>query len=363
MNKRTPLFEIHKQMGARIIAFSGWDMPVQYTTIIDEHLNTRTNASLFDISHMGVFEASGRDSFNLIQQLITNDISRSDVGEALYTPICYENGTIVDDIIIYMISPDHFLLVVNASNRDKDLSWINQIAKAFDIELKDISNDTALLALQGPKAEKILQKITTTDLGKIKHFGLVYDYLYNTKVLISRTGYTGEDGFELFFAPKEAERLWTGLLEIGKEDGIMPAGLGARDTLRLEACLRLYGMDIDDTTTPLEAGLAWSVRFDKPDFIGKEALLKQLGNIKRRLIAFEMTDRAIARHGYPVYKDEKISGYVTSGTFSPGLNKSIGMAYVDLEYTKIGEEIEIMIRNKPFKAKIVQMPFIKRQRI
>lgn len=360
MSKKTPLFETHKQMGAKIVDFGGWDMPVQYTNIIEEHLNTRENAGLFDISHMAEFMITGKDSFKFIQWLITNDISNLYAGKAIYTPICYENGSFVDDIIIYMIKQGSFFFVVNASNADKDLNWINKTSSGFDVKIINVSNDTAGLALQGPKAENILKRITKTDIDKIGRFESVYGYLNNIETLISRTGYTGEDGFELYFPSKDAIALWNLLLETGKSSGIMPAGLGARDTLRLEACLRLYGNDIDDTTTPLEAGLEWTVKFNKDDFIGKKALTNRAGNIKRRLIAFEMLEKPIARHNYPVFKEGCNIGHVTSGTFSPSLKKPIGMAYVDAKFANVGGVIEVLIRDKCYKARIAPMPFIRR---
>lgn len=360
MTKRTPLFEIHRQMGARIVDFGGWDMPVQYTNIIDEHVNTRTNAGLFDVSHMGELEISGSDSFNFIQWLVTNDISLLEPGMSLYTPMCFENGTFVDDLIIYKIKKDHFLFVVNASNSEKDLDWIKKNKNGFSVNIKDSSIVAAELALQGPKAERILQMITETDLSKIEYFRFAPALLDNIRSLVSRTGYTGEDGFELFVESKDVVSLWNSLLEIGKMEGLKPAGLGARDTLRLEACLRLYGNDIDDTTTPLEAGLRWTVKFDKTDFIGKKALLNQSSNLEKRLVAFEMRDKPIARHGYTIFKEDNNIGYVTSGTFSPSLKKPLGMAYVNAKFANVGEKIEILIRNNRFKAEIMVMPFIRR---
>lgn len=351
--KKTPLYEEHIKLGAKVVGFGGYLMPVQYTNIIEEHVNTRTNAGLFDISHMGEFEISGKDSFRFIQWLVTNDISKLEVGKGLYTPMCYENGTIVDDLFVYMLAPEKFLLVVNAANSDKDFSWVRKVSEGFEVEFKDVSNDTAELALQGPKAEKILQKVTDVDLANLNYFRFVYSNLNGTRALISRTGYTGEDGFELYIDPDEVVHVWNKLLEVGEEDGLKPVGLGARNTLRLEACLRLYGNDIDDTTTPLEAGMGWTVKFDKGDFIGKGELLKQKGNLKRRIVAFEMVDKAIARHSYPISKENADIGHVTSGTFSPILKKPIGMAYVNVEHVREGEEIEILIRNKHYKAQIV----------
>ncbi|MGR3220492.1 MAG: glycine cleavage system aminomethyltransferase GcvT [Candidatus Anammoxibacter sp.] len=361
MAKKTPLYDTHKEMGAKIVNFGGWDMPVQYTGLIGEHLNTRKNAGLFDISHMGEIEISGKDSFKFVQRLITNDISCLSVGGALYTPICDEKGGFVDDIIVYMIKPAHFLLVVNASNTDKDIKWINKISEGFNVEINDVSADTADLALQGPEAENILKKITKTDISKIKYFGFTYGDLNGTKTLISRTGYTGEDGFELYFHSSFAVEIWNLLLDVGKSFGLTAVGLGARDTLRLEACLRLYGNDIDDTINPFEAGLKWTVNLNKDDFIGKDALVAHAGNIKRKLIAFEMIGKPIARHNYSVFKNGHEIGSVTSGTFSPSLKKPIGMAFVNTEYANIGEMIEVLIRNKRYEAQIVSMPFVEKR--
>ena len=360
MAKRTPLFDTHKQMGARIVDFGGWDMPVQYTNLIEEHLNTRENVGLFDISHMSEIEISGKDSFSFIQWLITNDISDLDIGNALYTPICNEKGGFVDDIIVYKIKPTHFLLVVNASNADKDLKWINKMSEGFNVEIVDVSSDTAELALQGPEAENILKEITKTDISKIKYFEFAYGDLNGVKTLISRTGYTGEDGFELYFPSRDAVEIWNHLLKVGSDCGIKPVGLGARDTLRLEACLRLYGNDIDEAANPFEAGLEWAVKLNKEDFVGKRALVNHSGNIKRKLVAFEMLEKPIARHNYDVFKSENKIGNVTSGTFSPSLKKPIGLAYVNMAHANIGDIIEVLIRDKRYKARIVSMPFVKK---
>lgn len=362
MGKRTPFLEFHKNAGAKIVDFGGWEMPIQYTSIIEEHLNTRSNAGLFDISHMGEFEVIGKDAFAFVQRLITNDISTLNIGQAVYTPLCYENGTFVDDIIVYLINSDKILLVVNASNTEKDFLWIDNICKKskLNAEVRNISDVTALLALQGPNSSQILQKVVEYDLDEINYFGAVFCNAGDVEVMISKTGYTGEQGFELFFNEKDAVILWDKLLEAGVPDGLKPVGLGARDTLRLEAGMRLYGNDIDETVTPLEAGLSWAVNFDKDDFVGKEALVKQSSSVKRFLIGFEMVDKSIARHGYPVWKNGVNIGRVTSGTFSPSLKKPIGMAYVCNEYSEIECEIEIEIRGKNHKAKVVSLPFIKR---
>ena len=363
MGKRSPLYDVHKQLSARFTDFGGWEMPVQYSTnIIKEHINTRENAGLFDISHMSEIEIIGKDSFKFVQYLITNDIARIGIGKALYTPLCYEDGTFVDDVIIYMLEKDKFFIVANASNREKDIDWITKVSKGFNLKISDVSNKTAGLALQGPKAEEILKKITKTDICKLTYFEFIYEYLNNFKVLISRTGYTGEDGFELYFHTKYAIDIWNLILDVGDCFGILPAGLGARDTLRLEACLRLYGNDIDDTVTPIEAGLYWAVGSDKDDFMGKKALINHAKNVTKKLVAFEMFGNHIARHKYHIFKEECKIGYVTSGSFSPSLEKPIGLGYVDTKFANIGEIVEVLIRNKYFKAIIVPMPFISKNK-
>ncbi len=361
MSNQTPVFEVHKQMGATMVNFGGWEMPIRYTSIIDEHNATRNNAGLFDISHMGEIAVAGAGSEKFIQYLVTNDISALKAGQAIYSPICYENGTIVDDVIIYKFDAECFLLVVNASNAEKDLNWINKTAADFDVEIRDVGPETAEFSIQGPKAELVLQKLTETDLSKIGYFGFAEGDLKGRRALISRTGYTGEDGFELFFHPDGAVELWNAILDAGKDEGVKPVGLGARDTLRLEACLRLYGNEISDAITPLEAGLGWTVKFDKGDFAGKAALQEKSSNIESRLVGFEMAGRAIARHSYEVYRDGAKAGYVTSGTFSPTLQKPVGMAYLDKKYAFAGEEFVVLIRDKRFAARVVSMPLVERR--
>lgn len=361
MGKKTALYEVHKKSGANIVDFGGWDMPVQYTSIIEEHLNTRKSAGLFDISHMGMFEISGEDALAFVQDIITNDVGSVQAGTAIYSPLCYENGTFVDDIIVYFENTTSLRLVVNASNVDKDFAWITKLSEGRNVEVENVSEDTGILAIQGPESAKILQELTVVDLASLEKFRFLSGFIGNIAVMISRTGYTGEDGFELYFEPEHAEHLWNRLFECGGKYGMLPVGLGARDTLRLEAGMRLYGNDIDDTTTPIEAGLGWSVAFEKLSFAGKDSLSGQIGNINRKLVGFEMLDKPIARHGYEVYKDGCKIGNVTSGTYSPSLNKPIGMAYVGLEHVKFGSEFEVLIRNKPFKARVVKMPFLSNQ--
>jgi len=361
MIKRTPLFEAHKKLGARIIEFFGWEMPVQYTSIIEEHNAVRNKAGLFDVSHMGRIDVSGPDSFDFVQKLITNDVSRIEKKQALYSPMCYESGTIIDDLIVYKLDGDHFLVVVNGSNREKDFEWMEK-NKEGDMQLKNVSDEIGMIAFQGPIAEKVLQKITDYDLSSLKYFQIDDMELNGIKTMTARTGYTGEDGFEIYAADVEIKHIWNKILELGKDEGVVPVGLGARNTLRLEACMMLYGNDIDDTTTPLEAPLSWTVKFDKDNFIGKEKLLEQKEKgVKKKLVAFEMIDRGIPRHGYKIFVENEI-GIVTSGTFSPTLKKNIGLGYVDVKFKEIGNVIKIQIRNNLCRAKIVKIPFYKRSR-
>jgi len=364
MLKKTSLFEIHKRLGAKIIEFGPWLMPLYYTSIIDEHNTVRNKVGLFDVSHMGEFSIRGKNALAFIQRLITNDTSHLSNNQALYTPMCNNKGTIIDDLLIYKFSDQHFMLIVNASNIEKDYRWIEEVARKFnkDIILRNISDETSLLALQGPKAEGILQKITDLDLSQIKYYWFKEEKVTGVQAIVSRTGYTGEDGFEIYIKPEYASRVWSRLLEIGKEEGIRPVGLGARDTLRLECALLLYGNDMDETKTPLETNIARTVKFDKEDFIGKEALLKQKEEgIKQRLVGFELLERGVPRHNYPILKDKERIGMVTSGSFSPTLRKGIGLGYVKTDQAKEGTEIQIQIREKSTKARIVKIPFYKRR--
>lgn len=361
MTKRTPLFEAHKKSGARFVEFFGWEMPIQYTSIIEEHNAVRNKAGLFDVSHMGRIDVSGPDSFDFVQKLITNDVSKLEKKQALYTPMCYESGTIVDDLIVYKLDDDHFLLVINASNREKDFEWMKKNEEG-DMQLKNVSDEVGMIAFQGPNSEKVLQRLTDYDLSALKYFRIDDIELDGIKTMTARTGYTGEDGFEIYAADVEIKHIWNKILELGKEEGVVPVGLGARNTLRLEACMMLYGNDIDDTTTPLEAPLSWTVKLDKDHFIGKEKLLEQKEKgVKKKLVAFEMIDRGIPRHGYKIFAEDEI-GIVTSGTFSPTFKKNIGLGYVDIKFKEIGNEIKIHIRNNLCRAKIVKIPFYKRSK-
>lgn len=334
-----------------MLNFHGWEMPLHYSSgIINEHLNTRTNLSLFDVSHMGRFEVKGTDAYDCIQTLVTNDISKLDNNMALYSPICYENGGIIDDLIIYMFNREKFLIVVNASNREKDLEWIIKHLKSATI-VEDITDKIALLALQGPLAQSILEKAAIVDLNlnRLKPFNFTITNIFGIECIISRTGYTGEDGFELFFDSSKIE-IWDKLIQLGSKINIKPAGLGARDTLRLEAGLMLYGNDMDENTTPLEVPLKWTVKFEKNGFIGKKALINQ--QINRKLVGFEVLEKRVARHGNEVLMNSKKIGFVTSGTFSPILKKSIGFCFVPI-YVNPNELIEINIGGKLYKAKVL----------
>jgi glycine cleavage system T protein (aminomethyltransferase) len=348
---KTPFYDIHRSFGAKMLNFHGWEMPLHYSSgIINEHLNTRTNVSLFDVSHMGRFEVKGTDAYDCLQTLVTNDISKLDNNMALYSPICYENGGIIDDLIIYMFNRKKFLIVVNASNREKDLEWIIKHLRSATI-IEDITDKIALLALQGPLAQSILEKAAIVDLNlnQLKPFNFIITNIFGIECIISRTGYTGEDGFELFFDSSKIE-IWDKLIQLGSKINIKPAGLGARDTLRLEAGLMLYGNDIDENTTPLEAPLKWTVKFEKNEFIGKKALINQ--QINRKLVGFEVLEKRVARHGNEVLMNSKKIGFVTSGTFSPTLKKSIGFCFVPV-YVNPNELIEINIGGKLYKANVL----------
>jgi aminomethyltransferase len=362
---KTPIYNLYDSYGSKIIDFGGWALPVQFKGIIEEHNNVREKAGLFDVSHMGEINVNGVDAEKFLQHLCTNDIAVAEVGQAIYTFFCYEHGGVVDDLIVYKIADDSYMLVVNAANTDKDYEWIlTQLQVGnWQVDVKNVSVETALLALQGPNAQKILQKLTEYDLSLIKRFRFIKDLsVAGFPALVSRTGYTGEDGFELYVDHDAARTLWSKILEIGAEDGAMPIGLGARDTLRLEANLPLYGHELSTDISPLEANLNFFVKLNKTDFIGKEALVNQKqAGVSRKLVGFKMLDRGIPRSDYPVYVNSTEIGKVTSGTFAPTLKENIGIALIDVEYSKVGTIIDVGIRNKKLKAEIIQMPFYKRK--
>jgi aminomethyltransferase len=360
--KKTPLNARHRSLGARMVDFGGWDMPVEYSGIVDEHMAVRTRAGLFDVSHMGQIEIAGADAMKAIQRITTNDASRLAINQAQYSALATPQGTVVDDVLTYKLSDEHFMLVVNASNIIKDFKWItDNIAGIGDAVAVNTSSRYALLALQGPAALSILQTLTGVNLADIKYYWFTTGEVANVLATISRTGYTGEDGFEVFVPPAQAERVWDAILAAGKSAGAVPVGLGARDTLRLEAAMRLYGNDMDETTTVMEAGLGWIVGWKKDDFIGADVLRAQKASgTPRTLVGFEVVDRAIARHGYPVYVNGEKAGVVTSGTQTPFVKKAIGMAYLPTDKSQTGTEFEIEVRGRRVKAQVVPMPFYKR---
>jgi aminomethyltransferase len=361
--RKTPLHARHLALGARMVPFGGWDMPVEYSGIGDEHLAVRTRAGLFDVSHMGEIEIAGGDALPAVQHITSNDAAKLKVGQAQYSGLTTPAGTFVDDVLVYRLAETHFLLVVNASNIEKDYAWIStHIASAGDAVAVNASSRYALIAVQGPAARDVLQPLTGIDLSTIKYYWFATGEVAATRCTISRTGYTGEDGYEVFVAPALAVRVWDAILQSGRSVDLQPAGLGARDTLRLEAAMRLYGNDIDDSTSVLEADLEWIVSWTKGDFVGRDALRSQKSaGLSRRLVGFEMLDRAIARHGYACYIDGTEAGVVTSGTQTPFLKKAIGMAYLPAS-TAPDAEFEIDIRNRRARARIAPLPFYKRPR-
>jgi aminomethyltransferase len=345
-----------------MVEFGGWDMPVEYSGIVDEHLAVRSRAGLFDVSHMGEIEIAGADALKAVQQIASNDASRLAGNQAQYSALTTPEGTFVDDVLTYRLADDHFMLVVNAANIIKDFNWITrQLTNFGDAAVVNTSSRYALMALQGPAARDVLQTLTAVNLCDIKYYWFTTGEVAGVRATISRTGYTGEDGFEVFVAPASAERVWDAILMAGQAAGVVPAGLGARDTLRLEAAMRLYGSDMDETTTVLEADLGWIVGWKKDSFIGADVLRRQKEHgVTRKLAGFEVIDRAIARHGYDVYVDGARAGVVTSGTQTPYLKKAIGMAYLPVEKTTAGTEFEVDVRGRRARAQVVAMPFYKR---
>jgi len=361
--KKTPLNARHRASGARMVGFGGWDMPVEYSGIVAEHLAVRERAGIFDVSHMGEIEIAGKNALDGLQRISCNDASKLQVGQAHYSGLMTTSGTYVDDLLVYRLAKEHFLLVVNASHIPEDYAHIAEhIRPAGDVVAVDASSRYALIAIQGPEAAAVLQPLTAVELPAIKYYWFAHGEVAGVRATVSRTGYTGEDGFEIFVPPQSADRVWLALLESGRSAGVIPCGLGARDTLRLEAAMRLHGNDIDDTTTPLEADLGWMVGWNKGDFLGADVLRRQkAGGLQRRLVGFEMLDRGIARHGYGVCVGGAVVGRVTSGTQTPYLKKAIGMAYLPLEHTSPGTEFEVDIRGRRTLAKVVSLPFYKRQ--
>ena len=354
--KLTPLNESHIKLGAKMADFGGWHMPIQYQGIIEEHMAVRTKAGLFDVSHMGEIWVKGSDALNFVQKMVSNDVSKLENGQIQYAVLCNEKGGTVDDLLVYKMAENEYLLVVNASNKDKDFQWMMQ-HKEGSVEITDKSDSTAQLALQGPISAEVLQSITDIDLSNIKYYCWEYGKISGIECLISRTGYTGEDGFEIYLEPKHAPELWEKILAAG--DGkVVPVGLGARDTLRFEAGMPLYGNELGEDISPLEAKLSKFAVLDKEYFIGIEALKKQkAAGVSRKLVGFEMLDKGIARSNYPVFIDDEEIGFVTTGSPAPYLNKNLGVALVKVEHAVVGKELLIDIRGKKKKAITIATPF------
>ncbi|KUO70507.1 MAG: glycine cleavage system protein T [Clostridia bacterium BRH_c25] len=357
--KKTALYNAHGKYGGKVIDFAGWALPVQYEGLTAEHEAVRANAGIFDVSHMGEVEVRGNQATDFVQNLVTNDISVMNENQVIYAMMCYPHGGVVDDLLVYKHTNDYYLLVINASNVDKDFQWMKDNVGNYDVELKNTSEDVSEVALQGPKAQKILQELTDTNLNEIAFFYFKTDVkIAGRSCLVSRTGYTGEDGFEIYMKHEDAEHVWDKILEAGKAKGAMPTGLGCRDTLRFEANLPLYGNELSSEITPLEAGFGMFVKLDKPNFIGKEALVKQKSEgLKRKIVGFEMEGPGIPRHGYDVLSNGKNIGFVTTGYYSPSLKKNIGLAMVGIEYSELGTPIDIQIRKNAVKAKVVSRKF------
>jgi aminomethyltransferase len=358
--KRTPLYSAHRRAGAKMVEFAGWEMPVQYTGVIDEHLAVRSRAGLFDVSHMGEIEVRGAGALELCQRLTANDLSRVKLSQAQYNLLLNEHGGVIDDVIFYRLQPEIFFICVNASNTEKDFDWIERQA-AGRVEVENVSAKYAQLALQGPLAASILQPLTACDLAGLRSFFFAFADVASIRCLVARTGYTGEEGCEIYCDGADAERLWSALLEAGAPVGLVPVGLGARDTLRLEKAYPLYGHELDDTTTPLEAGLEWVTKFSKPVFIGREILLRQKeAGLTRKLVGLELLEPGIARSEYGLFKNGRLIGRVTSGTKSPSLGKSIALGYLASEEAVIDNTIEVEIRTRKVPARIVSVPFYRR---
>lgn len=360
--KKTPLYETHKKSGARMVEFGGWLMPVQYSGIKEEHLAVRSSAGIFDVSHMGEFEVSGSDALAFLQYLTPNDVSRIAVGCAQYNALLNDKAGIIDDIFVYRLEDNRYLLCVNASNTEKDWSWLKENAPKFRVELENISAKTALLAVQGPKSSAIVEKVAGKGIAQIKRLGVTSGEISGAKAIFARTGYTGEDGFEIFFDASKAEEVWEILLEAGKEHNLVPAGLGARDTLRLEMGYPLHGNDIDEEHTPFESNIGWICKLDKGDFVGRDVLIKQKSEgVKEKLTGAVLSDKGVPRHGYEVLSPtgEKI-GIVTSGTMSPSLGEGIALVRLRPDYADEGREIYIQVRDKKRKAVTKKPPFYKR---
>jgi len=363
MSKRTIFYDKHISLGARMVEFGGWDMPVQYTSIIEEHKTVRNSAGLFDVSHMGQVFVSGNDALKFLQKIVPQDISKLTDSKAVYCQLPYKNGGLVDDLIIYKFKDNDYLIIVNAANIEKDYNWFIENKNDLNINIINKSNEYSMLALQGPNATKIIADLGIEETSQPEFFTIRETKILDIQVYLARTGYTGEDGFEVIVKNKDALIIFEKIMQYGEKYGIKPIGLGARDTLRLEAALMLYGNDLNENTTPIEAGLKWSVPANKSeDYNGKDVIMNQIQNgVEKKLIGFEMLDRAIPRHEYEIYFNGHKTGEVTSGGFAPTLEKNIGMGYVSTsDDIKVDSVIQIMVRNKLYNAKVVKRPFVKK---
>lgn len=358
--KRTSFYEIHRRLGAKIVPFAGFEMPVQYSGIIEEHRAVRSSVGVFDVSHMGEFVVKGKNALTLLQRLTVNDVAKLSAGQAQYSAMCYDDAGIVDDLLVYKIADNDFMVVVNASNIEKDFRWMSQHLMP-DVDLRNESDTIALLAIQGPKSQATLQKIASVDLGSLQYYHFTKGTVGGVEMTISRTGYTGELGFEIYFPVAHAERVWNALFDAGREFAIAPAGLGARDTLRLEMGYCLYGNDIDQTTNTLEAGLGWITKLNKGEFVGRTALeqVKSQG-LARKLVGIVIDEKAVPRHGYAIKSNGNAVGTVTSGTFSPSLEKGIAMGYVGTGCASVGNILRVDVRGKIVEGKVTSLPFLKR---
>mgnify|MGYP002784700514 CR=1 FL=1 len=362
--KKTALNEVHRKQGGKMVDFGGWDMPVQYPAgTIAEHMAIRTGAGMFDVSHMGEIEIKGPQALALVQHLTSNDASKLADQQIQYTGLMTPNGCFVDDILVHRFADDHYFLCVNASNSDKDFDWIKSNAAGFDAQVTNVSANYSQLAIQGPRAVDVMQRLIDVDLSAIKYYWFTTGHVDGVPAIIARTGYTGEDGIEIYFDPAESERIWNKILETGQPEGLIPCGLASRNTLRLEAKMALYGHEIDDTTTALEADLGWICKLGKGEFIGRDRLVEQKEKgLTRKLVGFEVLDKGIARDGYPVFIGDQEVGHVTSGSPAPYLKKNIGLAYLPIEHTAVGTKFEIDVRGRRLAAEVVPTPFYKRSR-
>jgi len=358
--KTTPLLDLHKELGAKLVPFAGWNMPIQFAGVLSEHTCVRERVGLFDVSHMGEIEVKGKDAKKFLQFLLSNNVEKMFDGSILYSLMCYETGGVVDDLLAYRFSENHYFLCVNASNSDKDYDWIARHASSFNVNIKNTSSETSQLALQGPDAKNVLQSLCDISLDDLSYYNFRKGMVNNVESLISRTGYTGEDGFELYLSPEKVSEVFRSLMEQGRSYGIQPIGLGARDTLRIEMGYPLYGNEIDNNPTPLDAGLGWVIKFDKGEFLGRGSLLKQKeqGSLRRKLVGLKLLTRGVPRAHYQVFKNGESVGEVTSGTFSPTLNTGVGLCYVSSEYSDIGNHLDVKIRDQLVATEVIQLPFV-----